>query len=46
MNHVGVCENMNVVRRSKIYAFDRVDVCWCVIEMNLRVTNQMRETKS
>ena len=27
MNHVGVYENINVVRRSEIYIFDRVDVC-------------------
>ena len=27
MNHVSVYENINVARRSKIYIFDRVDVC-------------------
>ena len=27
MNHVGVCENITAARRSKIYTFDRVDVC-------------------
>ena len=27
MNHVGVCDNINVVR-SKIYIFDRVDVSY------------------
>ena len=28
MNHLGVYENINVVRRSEIYIFDRVDVCY------------------
>ena len=37
-----MCENINVARRREIYTFDRVDVCWCVIEINLRVTNKCR----
>ena len=27
INNFGVCENINVVRSSKIHIFDRVDVC-------------------